>query len=210
MKTVRLITFSLLLFFFHLTAPDGGIAQPGIPTTEQQIRAAVSPAPEAMRDDASVLGYRPDGELELLRDGTNELICLADDPSDTRFHTSCYHEDLEPFMARGRELKAQGYSSGEIREMRRREIEDGTLPMPEKPMSLYSLTGGSDAWDYQANELRSARPLYVVYVPYATVETTGLSTSPASEGAPWLMDPGKPWAHIMIGTGRELGTGADE
>lgn len=210
MKPVPLITSSLLLLLFHLTAPGFGIAQPGIPSAEQQIRAAVSPAPEAMRDNASVLGYRPDGELVLLRDGTNELICLADDPSDTRFHTSCYHEDLEPFMARGRELKAQGYSSGEVREMRRREIEDGTLPMPEKPMSLYSLTGGPEAWDYQANELRSARPLYVVYISYATVETTGLSTSPASEGAPWLMDPGKPWAHIMIGTGRELGTGAVE
>jgi len=48
-------------------------------------------------------------------------------------------------------------------------------------------------------------PLYVIYIPYATVESTGLATSPVSEGAPWLMDAGKPWAHIMVGTGRQLG-----
>jgi hypothetical protein len=77
-------------------------------------------------------------------------------------------------------------------------------------MSLYSLTGGADAWDYTTNTLKSARPLYVVYVPYATVETTGISTSPASEGAPWLMDSGKPWAHIMIGTGRTLGSKVEQ
>ena len=31
----------------------------------------------------------------------------------------------------------------------------------------------------------------------ATVETTGLPPS-APAGSPWLMDPGKPWAHIML------------
>jgi len=113
-------------------------------------------------------------------------------------------------MERGRELSAEGYSSEEVREIRMQEIEDGTLSMPEKPMSLYSLTGDADAWDYETGTLQSARPLYVVYVPYATVESTGISPSPASEGAPWLMDPGKPWAHIMIGTGRILGEASDQ
>jgi hypothetical protein len=36
----------------------------------------------------------------------------------------------------------------------------------------------------------------VVYVPYATPESTGLSTTPGT--APWLMYPGTPGAHIMI------------
>lgn len=208
MKTLYLIMYSTLLF--GLIAPGLTEAQSGIPPADQQIRAAVSPAPDAMREEASVLGYSADAELVTLREGTNELVCLADDPTDDRFHVACYHEDLEPFMARGRELSAEGMSGDEVREIRRQEIDDGTLSMPEKPMSLYSLTGGPDAWDYEAGELLSARPLYVVYVPYATVESTGLATSPASEGAPWLMDAGKPWAHIMIGTGRELGAKAGE
>jgi len=181
-----------------------------IPTSDQQIAAAISPAPQPMQEGAAVLGFDSNGELITLREGSNEIICLADDPEDNRFHVACYYSDLEPFMERGRELSAEGYSSAEVREIREQEIEDGTLPMPEKPMSLYSLTGGADAWDYSTHTLLSARPLYVVYVPYATVETTGISTAPASEGAPWLMDPGKPYAHIMIGTGRTLGEAADQ
>lgn len=197
---------------FSLIAADHVIAQTAteIPSVAQQVTAAVEAAPQPMRDGAAVLGYSDQMELITLREGTNELTCLADTPGDDRFHVACYHNDLEPFMERGRELSAEGYSSAEVREIRQQEIEDGTLPMPEKPMSLYSLTGSADAWDYETGTLQSARPLYVVYVPYATVESTGISPSPVSEGAPWLMDPGKPWAHIMVGTGRMLGTAVNQ
>lgn len=201
----------LTALFLALFLADSVEAQSDIvPAKEQQIAAAVHAAPEPMRDGAAVHGYDDSGNLITLREGQNELICLADDPSDDRFHAACYHKDLEPFMARGRELSAEGHSTEEVREIREQEVEAGDLPMPEKPMSLYSLTGDADAWDYETGTLRSARPLYVVYVPYATVETTGLSASPASEGAPWLMDPGKPWAHIMVGTGRTLGQDAQD
>lgn len=108
-------------------------------------------------------------------------------------------------MERGRELRADGVTGSEVNEIRRKEIEAGTLQMPPRPMSLYSLTGETDAWDYTTHTLRRARPLYVVYIPFATETTTGLATSPVTRGAPWLMDAGTPWAHIMVGTGREVG-----
>jgi hypothetical protein len=185
-------------------------AQASVPDPEQQIYAAISPAPEAMQDGAKVLGYNEQGELITLRNGSNDLICLADNPNDDRFHTACYHKDLEPFMKRGRELRAGGMSGEEVRQIRLEEIENGDLSMPENPVSLYSLTGDEDAWDYSTHTLRSASPLYVIYIPYATVESTGLTNSPVSEGAPWLMDAGKPWAHIMVGTGRQLGTDVEK
>jgi hypothetical protein len=202
---MKLIRTTILLVFVNGILAVQVWGQSIIPSAEQQIRAAVSPAPADMQGAAAVLGYSEQVELVLLREGSNELICLADDPNDDRFHAACYHKDLEPFMKRGRELRAEGKSSEEVRNIRLQEIEEGTLPMPEKPMSLYSLTGDSDGWDYSTHTLKSARPLYVIYIPYATVESTGLATSPVSEGAPWLMDAGKPWAHIMVGTGRQLG-----
>lgn len=180
-------------------------AQSTIQPQENQIQAALAPLPDSMQEGAGVLGYNQQGELITLREDSNELICLADNPEDERFHVACYHKDLEPFMKRGRELRAEGKSTGEVQEIRQEEIEAGGIPMPEKPMSLYSLTGKADAYDYSTNTLRQARPLYVVYIPYATESTTGLATSPVSRGAPWLMDPGTPWAHIMVGTGREIG-----
>lgn len=185
-------------------------AQSDIPSPEKQITAAVSPAPEDMQDGATVLGYNSDGELVMLREGTNELICLADDPNVDRFHVACYFKEMEPFMERGRELRAEGLSREEVMATRKQEIESGELTWPEKPMALYSLSGSEDGYNYSTDQLRSASPLYVVYVPFATEESTGIATKPASEGAPWLMNPGEPWAHIMISTGRMLGESSEE
>lgn len=173
-------------------------AQPAIPTEEQQIEAAVSAAPPNKQKGAEVLGYDQNGNLVTLREGENELICLADDPEDPRFHVACYYEGLEPFMKRGRELKARGFSSSEADSIRRAEIESGELPYPRKPMGLYNLSGPEGGFDYSTGTVKKATPLYVVYVPYATEQSTGISSAPAGEGGSWLMEPGTPWAHVMI------------
>jgi hypothetical protein len=41
------------------------------------------------------------------------------------------------------------------------------------------------------------RALYVVYIPGATPESTGLPATPGPN-SPWLMFPGTPKAHIMF------------
>jgi hypothetical protein len=38
----------------------------------------------------------------------------------------------------------------------------------------------------------------VIYIPYATAESTGLPAKPGSPGMPWIMNPGTARAHIMI------------
>ena len=79
-------------------------AAAAIPPPEVQIASAILAAPADLREGAAVLGYNPQGELVKLREGKNELICLASDPAKTSFSVACYHRDLEPYMARGREL----------------------------------------------------------------------------------------------------------
>lgn len=198
-----ILTLFLICTFFAWFSPIA--AQNEIQTPEEQILAAVSPAPAEMKEGAKVLGYNQEGELVTLREGTNKLICLADDPAVDQFHVACYFNELEPFMERGRQLRREGKSREEVQATRKQEIESGDLPWPEKPMALYSLSGSEDGYDYTSDQLQSASPLYVVYIPYATEESTGIATKPASEGAPWLMNPGEPWAHIMISTGRTVG-----
>ena len=85
-----------------------------IPNKDQQIAEAVLAAPEKMRADATVLGYDANNNVVELRKGTNEMICLADNPKQNGFSVAAYHKDMEPFMARGRELKAQGKGFKEI------------------------------------------------------------------------------------------------
>ena len=159
--------------------------------------AALLAAPEDQRSQASVLGYDPSGKLVRLRRGENELICLADDPEESGLSVACYHESLEPYMARGRELRSQGISDATARnEIRWREATEGTLAMPDAPATLYVLTGSG--FDGETREVQDAYLRFVVYVPWATVESTGLPSQPLSPGSPWLMYPGTAGAHIMI------------
>jgi len=48
-----------------------------------------------------------------------------------------------------------------------------------------------------AGDAAAASYLYVVYIPYMAPATSGLTANPLA-GGPWIMYPGKPWAHIMI------------
>ena len=166
-------------------------------TSEQQIAAAVLALPEGMRAGAAVLGYHMPGHLMELRKGSNGMICLADDPASPVFHVACYHESLEPFMARGRALRAEGVKGGMVDSTRFKEIKAGTLKMPTTPAALYSLSGPAGSWDPATNQVKDGRALYVVYIAGATAASTGLPAVPAP-GLPWIMFPGTPKAHIMF------------
>lgn len=166
-------------------------------TRDQQLATAVLPAPPDRRDGATVLGYDANGTLVTLREGSNDFICLADEPGDESFHAACYHESLEPFMARGRELRAEGKSRGEVMQIRAEEARSGALPMPEQSAMLYVSDGEAANFDPEANTIDGLRTRYVLYMPYATLESTGLPAR-APAGEPWLMDPGTPYAHIML------------
>jgi hypothetical protein len=166
-----------------------------VPSAQVQIAGAVLAAPAELRDGAAVLGYDAQGGRVRIREGKNELICLASDPTQTAFNVACYHKDLEPFMARGRELLAQEVTGAKRNQIRFKEVEDGKLPMPKEPRTLYVLTGTS--FDSATGKVQDPYLRWVIYVPFATPESTGLSTK-ASESAPWLMSPGTAGAHIMI------------
>ena len=160
-----------------------------------QLVAAIQAAPDDRRDGARVLGWTADGKVVELRAGSNDLVCLAAPPDAAQWSVACYHESLEPFMARGRELTAQGIEGQERIDIREREIAEGKLPMPREPRTLYVLHGSG--FDAATGEVNDAYLRWVIYTPYATAESTGLTTRPVP-GAPWLMFPGTAGAHIMI------------
>ncbi len=176
-------------------APAARVGSLTVPPAEQQIAAAVLPLPTDLRAGATVMGYAPDGRFVTLREGSGTMTCLASNPREERFHVACYHKSLEPFMARGRELRGQGVKGDQVDSVRFREARAGKLQVPKEPALLYSLTGGS--FDPQTGTTSGARPLFVVYIPFATAASTGLSATPV-RGAPWIMFPGTPKAHIMF------------
>jgi hypothetical protein len=177
-----------------VTAPLA--AQAPLPPA-QQITGAVLALPKEMQDGAGVLGYRAAGKLELLRPARNGMLCLADDPSDDQFHVACYHESMDPFMARGRELRAGGTKGTGVDSVRFAEVKSGKLKMPAGAASLYQIFAPKNAFDPAKGTVTGGRALTVVYIPGATEQSTGLSTKP-SDSKPWLMFPGTPKAHIMF------------
>lgn len=185
MKTIRMLAVIL----------TAGCLPGAVPEAPVQIAGALQAAPQDLRDGAAVLGYNPQGQLVTLREGKNDLVCLASDPNKNTFSAACYHKDLEPYMARGRELTARKVTGKERNDVRWKEIADGKLKMPREPRTLYVLTGSG--FDPASGKVSDAYLRWVIYVPYATPESTGLSTRP-SDGAPWLMFPGTAGAHIMI------------
>lgn len=181
MKTLLTLCSILLLISFR--------AEAQIPDKETQIKAALLAAPAQLRADCAVLGYDQSGKLVMLKEGKNNMICLGDNPNKPGFDVACYHKDLDPFMARGRALAAQGKNPKEIFDIREKEVKSGELKMPSAPTTLYVFSGKTE---------QEAKYRWVVYIPFATSESTGLSTTPLAGGAPWLMDPGTHRAHIML------------
>jgi hypothetical protein len=183
-----------------LALPAFLAAQGQVLPAAKQIQAAIAAAPAEMRDGAGVWGYNESKKLVKLREAKNDMICLASNPDGKQFHVACYHKLLEPFMARGRELRAQGVKDDQVDTVRFKEITSGKLQMPKTPSALYTLTGPPNSFDATTGKVTGAKWLYVVYIPGATEQSTGITEKPAP-GVPWIMYPGTPKAHIMFFTG---------
>jgi len=184
-------------------APDA--AAQAKPAAEQ-IAAAILAAPPDRRADARVLGYDAAGKLVTLRQGSNDMICLADDPVREGIEVNCYHISLEPFMARGRQLSEAGVQGMRRNEIRWAEAQEGKLKLPDRPAILYTVTGSR--FDVTAGALEGEYRRSTIYIPYATTESTGLSTR-SSTTDPWIMHGGTAGAHIMITPPRSGGGGGD-
>ncbi len=167
-------------------------------SNEEQIASAILAAPFEARDGARVYGYNDGGEMVLLREGDNSFICIADNPKKDGFEVVSYHTSLEPYMSRGRTLKSEGKSRKEKEEIRESEAKSGVITMPENPATLHIYYGKKGFYNIDSSRIENAKYRYVVYIPYATQETTGLSLKPNDPTHPWLMFPGKYNAHIMI------------
>ena len=162
------------------------------------VALAVLAAPNELKEGASVYSISPKGDLVVIRSGKNDLICIADDPKQSGLNVSCYQKDLEPFMARGRQLKIEGKNFQEVFDIREKEAKEGKLKMPKNPTTLYVYTADDGDYNAETGEVKKGYLRYVIYIPYATAETTGLPLAPSAPGMPWIMDPGTHRAHIMI------------
>ena len=104
-----------------------------------------------------------------------------------------------PSAMRADAFFSRGHQGNRRHKQRWKEVDDGKVPMPRLPRLLYVLTG--KGFDPSTGTVAGSYVRWVVYTPYATPESTGLSTKSGAD--PWLMYPGTAGAHIMISPPRK-------
>jgi hypothetical protein len=168
------------------------VAAAQAPTAEAQIREAVAILPEDLRAGATVVTYdATTGERKVLRQGTNFIECQ---PRMADGFERCYNKSLAPRRDLEAKLRAEKKSDEEISAAIAEATKSAKLPPPPKGMMSYR---GYDKSDRIQN-------LWVWSTPNSTPESVGVSTESQREaaikgqGLPWMMQPGKPGAHIMI------------
>ena len=202
MKNILLFITLIVVCYGCNSKKDSPAESPAAKTVlasaDIQIKSALLAAPAEKRDSCTVLGYSPDKQLIVLKQGTNEMICLADNPDEPDFSVACYVKDLEPFMQRGRELRKQGIKDDSLFNEREKEVKAGTLQMPKQPAALFVYSAKDQDFNPATGEVKNGYLRSVIYIPYATAASTGLPEKPAGPGMPWIMNAGTHGAHIMI------------
>jgi hypothetical protein len=161
-----------------------------------RIAAAVLPLPENMRAAATVASVDK-GVESVLREGTNGMVCTADQPGDQMFSVNCFHETVHALLRRMAELSRE-LKDKALTEALESEIKAGKLKPPVTPSIGFQMRGPLSGYDPATNSVsKEIKTWQMVMLPYAT--GASLSLPEKSDGnMPWVMGAGTWAAHIMI------------
>lgn len=174
--------------------------KPEVPPASQQIAAAVLPLPDALRAQATVVGYALDFGLITLRAGTNGIVCTATRPGDQNFDVRCYQESFMPIVRRMRELYGQGLPPKEVYGVVDSEIQSKKLPLPANPAAGYRMLGPISAYSAATNSVGpEIESWQSIHFPYKTAAEIGLpEEGKVPRTFPYVMTSGTFWSHVMI------------
>lgn len=159
-------------------------------TPGEVIEQAVSKSPLRFPGEATLIKWKPDFTYDIVRKGTNTLVCY--DRSDERdrppFAAQCMSLSNLPRIAQNRKIRAQTKNTAEENAAIAAAEKDGTRIKPEYG-SLFLRMDGKD---------KDSAMLHVtIAVPGATIASIGLPDNGKAGGA-WLMEAGTSAAHIMV------------
>jgi len=178
------VILSFILFLFLLAVFPITQAQAQADKADK-IKSAMSSAPSSIADQATIMDWpaAEDGEMVVLREGTNGWTCLPDLPATPGYDPMCLDQPwlvwadawmhkTEPNITKmGFGYMLQGGSP-----------ESNTDPYAEGPTD-------DNEW------MDKGVPHLMILVPNAEM-LSGLPTNPA-DGGPWVMWRNTPYVHIM-------------
>lgn len=166
---------------------------------EQWLAAAVTPLPPPLRDGATIVRLNEALQPEVLRKGTNGMVCIGDTPGNDVFDVRCYRDTLIPVVYRAFQLgyNVAGPKVGD-------EISSGKLTLSKEPTAGYRCLGPSAGYDAARNTIDSRIDCWEsVHFPFKTSAEVGFpDMDSVPEGkrrtTPYVMGSGTYWSHVMI------------
>lgn len=173
-----------VLVFGVMAASSGVFAQ-----SQAEIDKALLAAPARLRDDATVVKWKPDHTYDTLKKGTNGLVCYdrSGFPLQRPFSLECTNVGNLDRVAQNMKAEALG-DRAKSEAMLDAAEKDGTRVKPVYGSVWYHLQGPDQA---------SARSHITIALPGATSATTGLPEN-GKQGGAWIMNAGTSTAHLMI------------
>jgi hypothetical protein len=151
---------------------------------EQEIKLAISAAPEHLRKEATVYVFGKGG-YEKARTGTNGFTCLVNrdgaQSGDNTLRPTCWDiegsNSIVPVMLRVGEMLAQGKSDAEIKSDIEAGFSDGRFREPRKTGIAYMLSGDVKKFDTKTGKIVSLDfpPHYMIYAPGVTNADIGMT-----------------------------------
>jgi hypothetical protein len=162
--------------------------EPGV--SQADVNKALLAAPAQLRDQTTVVKWKPDFTYDTLRKGTNRLVCYdrSGFPLQQPFAVQC--TSLGNLDRVAQNLRAEALGDRKQSQAMLDAIEkDGTRAKPEFGSVWYHLSG-PDREHTSPHEITIA-------VPGATTQSLGLPDNPR-QGGVWIMNAGTTTAHLMV------------
>ena len=155
--------------------------------SQADVDLAVLAAPANLRNQATVIKWKPDFSYDTLRKGTNRLVCYdrSGQAGQQPFSIECTSLGNLERVAQSMRFEAMGDKRQAMLDAAEK---DGTRVKPEYGSVFYNLTGPEQA---------RANAHMTVAVPGATAQSIGLPDNNKMGGA-WIMNAGTSTAHIMV------------
>jgi hypothetical protein len=159
--------------------------EPG--ASQADVDKALLAVPAAnLRDQATVVKWKPDFTYDTLRKGTNRLVCYdrSGFPGQQPFSIECTSLGNLDRVAQNLKFEAMGDKKQAMFDAAEK---DGTRVKPEYGSVWYHLMGA---------DREHTRTHMTIAVPGATTQSTGLPDN-GRQGGVWIMNAGTTTAHLM-------------
>ena len=196
MTRIILLVVGVLALSTSVLAQERGRGAPPPPpplspgASQADVDKAVIAAPAALRDQATVIKWKPaDWTYDTLRKGTNRLVCFDKSglPGQLPFSIECTSIANLDRVTQNMKFEAEPDRAKRQAALDAAE-KDGTRVKPEFGSVWYHVMGPDQA---------GARPHTTIAVPGATSQTMGLPDT-GKAGTVWIMNAGTSTAHLMI------------